>query len=243
MGKILTIASIFIISLFIWNTPEASNQNPSTKVNKPKLIKTYGKLSLSFEENRGQTDPNVKFLSRGKGYNLFLTPTEAVLSLVQSKPQNSTKQVLPHQAKRDQYRRAILRMRLVGANSNPQITGLNKLPGKVNYFIGTDPKKWRKNLPTFARVKYTGIYPGVDLVFYGNKRQLEYDFIVAPGADPEAINLKFEGADVLRINPRGNLHIHIAGSEVIQKAPVIYPPHIIRRKRTKGPGNLHNRMI
>src|SRR5947207_7339241 len=84
----------------------------------------------------------------------------------------------------------VLQMKLVGANQAAKVTALDELPGKSNYFIGNDPKKWRTDVPTYGKVKYQGVYPGIDLVYYGNQRQLEYDFVVAPGADRKAITLE-----------------------------------------------------
>ena len=169
-----------------------------------KELEADGKLPLSFEANQGQTDGQAKFLSRGSGYTLFLTAREAVLSLSQP----------------DAH--AVLRMQLLGANPDPQVVGLDELPGRVNYFIGNDPQNWRTGIPTYTRVRYQDVYPGVDLVYYGNQRQLEYDLVVAPGADSNAIQLRFEGADKISLDDQGNLIVHIAGGEVIQRAPVIY---------------------
>jgi hypothetical protein len=128
-----------------------------------RLAASYGKLPLSFELNAGQTDASVRFLSRGPGYALFLTGNEAVLSLEKrSHPQTKTPQrpktISPP---------AAFRMRLAGANPNATVTGLDELPGKSNYFIDNDPKKWRTNVPTYAKVKYQNVYRGVDLVYYG----------------------------------------------------------------------------
>ena len=99
----------------------------------------------------------------------------------------------------------MLRIKLIGASPQPGLVGLEELPGKVNYFIGNDPKKWRTNISTFAKVKYKDVYPGIDLVYYGNQGQLEYDFIVAPGADPKIIKFDIQGADKLELNARGDL--------------------------------------
>ncbi len=162
----------------------------------PKVVDAYGKLPLSFEANQGQSDAQVKFLSRGSGYTLFLTSSEAVLLLQKGTPSGGVKQhgraridepVSSQNLNRGndgKAKSAMLRIRLVGANPAPQLTGFDELPGKANYFIGNDPKKWRKDVPTYAKVKYHAVYPGVDLVYYGNQRQLEHDFIIAPGADP-----------------------------------------------------------
>ena len=161
---------------------------------------SYGKLPLSFEANQGQADRQVKFLSRGSGYTLFLTDDSAVLSLD----------------------RASLRMKLLGANAHPVVTGTDVLPGKVNYFAGNNPEKWRTNVPTYGAVKYASVYRGIDLVYHGDQRLLEYDFRLARGADPREIEIRFDGARKLTVNSDGALVIAIGDREVIEHAPVAY---------------------
>ncbi|MCI0722902.1 MAG: choice-of-anchor D domain-containing protein [Acidobacteria bacterium] len=168
------------------------------------LLQDFGRLPLSFEANDGQSDARVKFLSRGPGYTLFLTDTEAVFAV------------------RSAAAVSVLRMRLLGANPNTTLTGLEELPGKSHYFIGSDPAHWRTDVGHFARVRYHELYPGIDLVFYGNQRQLEFDFVVSPGAGPKAIQLAFEGAGKVELNPQGNVVIHIGGSEVRLRKPLAY---------------------
>lgn len=167
----------------------------------------YAKLPLSFEINRGQARKQIEFLARGDGYNLALMPGEAVLSLSKS----GAKSVI-----------ATLQIRLEGANKKARVNGLEQLGGKSNYFIGNDPQKWQTDVPTFARVKYEAVYPGVDAVFYGNQRQLEYDFVVAPGADPKAIRLNFSGARSVRLDDNGELVLATAVGEVRQHRPIVY---------------------
>src|SRR5882672_7855489 len=140
---------------------------PAAAAADARLSESYGKLPLQFEANRGQTHKAVRFLSRGAGYGLYLTEREAVLVLSKKRDvQASAKSVA-------------LRMSLVGAARTPAVSGTDELPGKAHYFIGKDPSKWRSNVPTFAKVHYQNVYPGIDLVYYGNQRQLEYDFVVA----------------------------------------------------------------
>jgi hypothetical protein len=182
----------------------------------PRVVDSYGKLPLSFEANRGQTARQVKFLARGPGYTLFLTPDAAVLSL--------------HRQKAN----VVLRMRLQGANARASVTGADALPGKSNYFIGSDPSQWRTDVPTYAGVKYAAVYPGIDLVYHGNQRLLEYDFLVAPGADPRAIGIRFQGARKLTVNRDGALVIGLGGSEVIEPAPVVYQEVGGRRQTVAG---------
>lgn len=135
-----------------------------------KVMESYGQLPLSFEINQGQTDCQVKFLSRGSGYSLFLTSTEAVMTL--RKPTVGTVRSQPGPARirgeadgPPAFQHDVLRIRLVGANPRPQVTGMEELPGKANYFIGNDPEQWHSNVPTFAKVRYQDVYPGVDLVY------------------------------------------------------------------------------
>ena len=198
-----------------------------------KLGAGYGKLPLSFEPNQGQSDRRVKFLSRGHGYSLFLTATEAVLALSkrarQDPPEMSDpREPLPHLAPgsstaRRKREAAIVRVGLVGANRNPLVEGIDPLPGTANYFIGKDPQQWHTRIPTYSRVRYGSVYPGIDLVYHGsNQRELEYDFVVAPGADPARIALRFDGARRLTLNGRGDLIVHVAGGELIEHAPMVF---------------------
>jgi len=178
------------------------------------IVEGYGRLPLAFEANQGQTDSQVKFLSRGAGYGLFLTPTEAVLTLKPSALSNQ------HSAKQ-MPGSAVLRMKLLNANPKTIVSGQDELPGKSNYFIGNDPKKWHTDVPQYAKVRYAKVYPGVDLVYYGNQRELEYDFVLQPGAKPEAIRLGIEGASKLRLE-RGDLVLTSAAGEVRLRSPRIY---------------------
>jgi hypothetical protein len=180
----------------------------------------YSKLPLGFEANAGQTDGQVKFLARGRGYTVFLSGNAAVLAL------SNTATTAPIADR-------VIRMRLVGANVNAGVSGADELPGKTNYFIGNDPSKWRTHVPNYAEVKYTDVFPGVDLVYHGNlSGQLEYDFVVAPGADPSAIRFTFaedrsglargEHRATLRIGADGDLVVKIGGGEIRFNKPVVY---------------------
>ncbi|MGC9973542.1 MAG: SBBP repeat-containing protein [Bryobacteraceae bacterium] len=174
-------------------------------------------VPLSFEPNQGQAASTVQFLSRGAGYALFLTPAKVVLNLERQQPASAaaTGQT-PEAASVD-----TLRMSLIGANANANAVGLVPQPGVVNYFIGNDPKKWRTGIPTYGKVNYAQIYPGVDLVFYGNQRQLEYDFVVAPGADPSRIAWRIDGARA-SVDAEGNLALNAPNGPASFKKPVLY---------------------
>jgi hypothetical protein len=168
------------------------------------LSAAYGQLPLSFEANKGQTDPRVNFLSRGAGYSLFLTPTRAVIELHQSGGGN------------------VVSMKIVGANPGSRPVGLDKQGGVTNYFIGNDPSKWHTDVPNYGEVSYQGVYRGVNLVYHGDQKQLEYDFVVARGADPRAIRLAFDGTQSKTIDAQGNLVLHTSGGDVVEHAPAAY---------------------
>jgi hypothetical protein len=200
------------------------------------IVESYGKLPLSFEANQGQTDARVKFLSRGSGYTLFLTSDEAVFSLRGRKtdsvalgrpPQLQLRAVVPRT-------NAVVRMKLVNANRAAKVTGTNELPGKSNYFIGNDRKKWRSHVPTYARVKYENVYPGIDLVYYGNQRQLEYDFIVAPGANPHCIAFDVRGAKRIRRDEHGDLLVKVGEDEIRWHKPAVYQEKDGKRQEIKA---------
>src|SRR5262249_20196638 len=137
----------------------------------------YGQLPISFEANVGQTDAQVQYMAHGSGYALFLTADRAVLSLT---PQTaaSTSGGTPSTTATG----VALALNLVGANTRAQVAGQDQLPGTSNYFIGNDPSQWHTNVANYGKVAYQDVYPGVDLVYYGNQQQLEYDFVLAPGA-------------------------------------------------------------
>jgi hypothetical protein len=190
---------------------------------KARIAADHMKLPLSFEPNQGQTNRSVRFLSRGSGYALYLTSDEALLSLLRPSASVAKERLSPlHKTKTDDFTPTLLRMKLVGANPAPIVSGIEELPGKSNYFIGNNPKTWQRNVPTFAKVKYKNVYPGVDLVYYGNQGWLEYDFVVAPGADPRMIELSFPGAKKLSTDAEGNLVIGLKYGEVLERAPAVF---------------------
>ncbi len=174
-------------------------------------------VPLSFEPNQGQSASTVQFLSRGDGYALFLAPGQVVLNLERLRPASAaaTGQT-PEAASAD-----TVSMSLIGASPKASAVGLARQPGVVSYFIGNDPKNWRSGIPTYGKVEYPRIYPGVDLVFYGNQRQLEYDFVVAPGADPTPIAWRIEGATAI-LDPQGNLVLDAPHGPATFKKPVLY---------------------
>ncbi|MGO8796356.1 MAG: SBBP repeat-containing protein [Candidatus Sulfotelmatobacter sp.] len=190
------------------------------------FLDAYAKLPLRFEANQGQSGAPVRFLSRGEGYTLFLTPTEAVLSL------SGTSGDSPDSLQRPQI--SIVGMEWLGSRPDAAVAGLDELPGKSNYFIGNDPKQWHVGVPAFGRVSYKNIYSGVDLVFYGNQRHLEYDFVIAPGADPNSIKLKISGARGLRVDKKGNLFVGVGSQDLQLSAPNVYQEEAGKKHAVEG---------
>lgn len=203
-----------------------------------KILDGYGKLPLSFEANHGQADKRVKFLSRTSGYTLFLTGDEAVLALggdkVDTKTMLSASAHPPQSGIVRPKADRVLRMKLHNANPGAKVTGTDELAGTSNYFIGNDPSKWRKNVPTYAKVKYEGIYSGIDLVYYGNQRQLEYDFVVAPGADPRRIVFDVRGEKRIRRTADGDLLFEMGAGDIRWHKPVAYQEKDGRREELKA---------
>jgi len=254
------VSVVFLGSLWFsfhegWKAGNDISAKPAMSGAESQIVASFGKLPLSFEANQGQTDGRVKFLSHGHGYAVFLTSNEAVLelrksSVVSGQLSVGTKQnpkVRTHapdgkrgrrtnfliENRQSKIEKQVVRLRLAGAKPDAEVTGREELPGKVNYFIGNDPKKWRTNVPTYAKVRYHNVYPGVDLEYHGNQDgQLEYDFIVAPGADANAIALDVGAGLVptrgrpqgspLRVDANGDLVIPAKGGEVRFHKPQVY---------------------
>jgi len=199
----------------------ASTRSSIEAATKTHLAAAYGQLPLAFEENQGQTAEEVKFLSRGAGYTVFLTSDEAVLRLRKASHDNDRAET-------------VVRMKLRGGLSASRVSGRGELRGKINYLNGRDPAKWRRGVTRFERVEYENVYRGINLVYYSNQRQLEYDFIVSPGADPENIRLAFEGVHARRIDDRGDLVLETRTDPVRLQKPVIYQEVDGRRQQIAG---------
>jgi hypothetical protein len=188
-------------------------------------LESYGKLPLAFERNMGQTDAQVDYLTHGSGYELFLTRKEAVLTLWQPRAPISSSHGPGNLLRPSDgltRKASVLRLQLPGSNASTEIKAMNQLDRKANYFAGNDRRNWVTNVPSYGRVQYEGVYPGVDLAFYGNQHRLEYDFLVSPGADPKVIALKFAGSREKHIDNQGNLVLKISSGQVSFEKPVIY---------------------
>src|SRR5215208_1591285 len=232
--SLLIIWSLFGLPAILLITPAGASAPKSARANPVTQREpgaAYGALPLNFELNQGQTHQRVKFLARSGGYVLFLTATEAVMALDnpathQKGKENRDARDRNHDfdssEKRGRPARSIVRMKLEGANPAPQIEGLEQLMTRSNYFAGADATAWRTDVPNYARVRYAQVYPGIDMVYYGDQRRLEYDFIVAPGSNPEAIEMAFGGIQDFEISRMGDLVLHTQEDVIRQTKPVAY---------------------
>ncbi|HEY3128758.1 MAG TPA: SBBP repeat-containing protein, partial [Acidobacteriota bacterium] len=206
-----------------------------------RLDAAYNRLPISFEANQGQTDSSVKFVSRGPGYSLFLTSSQAVLRLPRDLDQKLKQEygdnltaaarrfTLPSERGGNDARTrasvqadAILRIKFLNANHAAAVAGVDNLSARSNYFVGDDPQKWRANIQQYSRVEYRRLYPGIDLIFHGDGRQLEFDFAVAPGGDPSKIRVALQGADRITLASSGDLDIQIADQALRLHKPLVY---------------------
>ena len=200
---------------------------PSVSLSPNPLVDTYGKLPILFESNRGQADPAARFIARGNGYAVYLTQHETLIAL-------SRQSKLDRGATPSTITQTVIGMRFAGARKSAPLTGERKADSISNYFLGPDPAHHITDVPHYSAVRQSGIYPGIDAVFYGNQRQLEYDLVVAPGADPRAIRLSFTAARKVSIDRAGNLVLQGATGDVIQHKPVIYQEQDGERKTVAG---------
>lgn len=257
-ARYLVVGALFAASLVVLIQPPSANRaTPPPKIAQTAaphamitpasnlaLAAAYGNLPLRFEANQGQADPRVKFLARGSGSELFLANTEAVLVLTKrvesdtDAPENpqSISSLASGRAKRPaRVQSTALRFSLVNANSDARVSGLDRQPGTSSYFIGNDPNRWVTAAPNYSRVKYRGVYAGVDLQYYGSGRNLEFDFDIAPQADPSQIRLKIDGAKALTASTNGDVAIATASGDVRLNRPEIY--QLKRNQREKVEGN------
>ncbi len=192
----------------------APTKQQLTLEQRKEIANNFCKIPLHFELNQGQTDSDVQFISRSGNHALLLKQNESQLVLPNRK--------MSPDGKSQTERADVLKMSLAGANESTIVEGLEALPGRTNYFMGNDPAKWQSEVPTYKKVKYSGVYEGIDLVYYGNQQQLEYDFVVAPHADPGVIALSYENASDLKVDKRGDLLVRVGKHDIRQHAPVTY---------------------
>jgi Beta-propeller repeat len=207
-------ALLVVLCSWLTNLPLLAQAppTPATTVKPAEYVK-WGEIPLSFEPNVGQEPPEVRYFARGSSYTLYLAGAEMVLS---------------------GHDQAPLRMRLLGANPAPRVVGESQQISTSNYLIGNDPSQWHTSVPNYGKARYVGVYPGIDLVYYGHDGTLEYDWIVAPSADPRRIRLRFDRAERLRVDKQGDLVIEMGKTEYRHRKPVIYQEIGSKRSEIAG---------
>jgi hypothetical protein len=196
-----------------------------------RIANRIGNLPLTFEPNQGQTGSQAQFITRGKGYSAFMTTSGIVLSL---RAAGNSRTIGGSAEIGGLKQKATLSLNFVGAAQNPTILGEDRLAGHLNYFMGNDPQQWRTNIPLYSKVRYKNVYPGIDLVYYGNRQQLEYDFEVSPHANPNLIQFEIKGASSVRLDKDGSLILKVQGNELRLQNPTVYQQINGRRLAADG---------
>ncbi len=236
LRSFLLVASVILLAIATLLPLSLATMRPQTAPNAtvaPPQGVDFGKLPLSFEANRGQTDPSVKFMAHASGGTMYFTPSEVVLSLPSPQEKaiertgtpNEMSTAGPEFAKEVATAPSILRMQFLGANPDVRIEGTEQLPGKVNYFIGSDPSKWQTDLPTYSTTHYRNLYPGIDLKYEGTGEQLKGTYTVAPRLDPSLIQWRYTGVQSMHIDEVGNMQVMLSGDggiTVTEQAPIAW---------------------
>lgn len=174
--------------------------------------------ALRLEANLGQSDAQYPFLARGRGHYLFLNGLESAVDLRNGKDESV----------------GVIRMRLENGSAQAAGEGVGPLPHRLNYFVGNNPERWTTNVPVFSKVRFRGVYPGVDLEFYPNRGEFEHDFVVAPGADASRIRMRFDGADAVTLRADGQLAVRAGQAEVLWQKPRVYQERAGRREEVSS---------
>jgi uncharacterized protein (TIGR03437 family) len=222
-----------VISGWIVGLPHPTALSPAEAPAHPKPFRAAGMLAtlpLWFEENLGQTDAEVRYVSRGRGYALFLTPQETVLSFRNG---NNAHDLRAEAASSGDNPR-VLRMKLTGRQGQGELRGEQPQAASSHYFRGNDPSRWRPRVPHYSRVRDLAVYAGIDLVYYGAQGSLEFDFVVAPGADPRQIEMEFSGQQSLSIEEGGQLVLELGGKSVRYERPLLYQEQHARQVAVSG---------
>ena len=245
MVPIVIVAVVLLIvapaprrGLLAVSSPSLTSQpRPVTPDARERLQATFAALPLAFEQNRGQSDPQVQYMARGEGYKVYLTTGEAVLTLQKGRGDSEVRRMMmdrrigPAGVKRMFQRRAqesprgavaAVHMHMLGANPGTQLAAAAPQSAKMNYFVGNDPSRWYSDVPLYGQVSYRNLYPGIDLAFHGNHKQLEFDYLVSPGANTQAIALGFQGAERITTSAAGDLVLSTSAGPIQMHRPLAY---------------------
>jgi len=220
---IKTVATTILLTLAL--AAGALTSQPAMSV-----TKNLSSMPLAFTENQGQWDTKVKFRADAGGATMWFATNGAYCQFTRrindvdpvmvSRPGGGRDGLLDQES--DDFETMMIKATFAGANPNPLMVGEDELEYKCNYFLGDDPAAWRTDVANYSAVVYEDIYPGIDLKYYGNGREMEYDFIVSPGADFSRIQIQYEGVESLSVNDDGELVVETMWGEVIERRPVVY---------------------
>jgi len=215
---------------------QISEKEDIEKSTKTRVLEAYGKLPLHFIKNNGQVSGKVLFYEKGSSHTTFFTKEGVYLSLIGTEKKKTKEHDFSFGNRRQgkDLKSEFIKLIPLGANKDPEVIGGGLQDGKVNYFLGNDVRNWRTNIATYSTVLYREVYKGIDIKYYGNNRQLEYDIIVKPRANPDEIKLSYEGIEKLKVTGEGNLEICLKEGTIIQRKPHIYQE--IEGKRVVVPG-------
>jgi hypothetical protein len=205
-------------------------QSPDAEA-RAKALAIFEKAPVGFERNEGQAPPDVKFFARGAGYAVYLMASETALALRKSSPLASRGR---NRSPADAADFDLVRVQMVGANPKVKMTPLGRLPHRTAYYFGNDPAKWQKNVNSYAKVRYHDVYQGIDLVFYGEQKEVKSDWILAPGVSPRVIRLGFPGARTVRVDRHGNLVLAVDSGTVTLRKPTLYQEESGKRREVRG---------
>ena len=254
----LTLSGAVVSTAFAQAPEKPGSKTAPTGFN----MQSFAQRPLTFEANQGQMPSQVKFRARGDHYSLLLSPGQAEISLHEARPASSQRGVAAagwsyqspeHESSEQIFAEqrtgelrpaeprpgatspaATVRMTLLRGNAEAVIAGVGETAGRCNYFIGNDAGNWRTGIANYRKVRYAGVYPGVDLLYYGNQNRLEFDFELAPHTDPRVITMKFDGAESINISPAGELILKGAGRELALHKPDVYQVKDGKRKPVAG---------
>jgi len=220
---------VFFCVAVLCPSSQADNLGGANHAQKRVIMSNLSSMSMSFTENQGQWDEKVLFRSDARGAIMWFTKDGAYYQFTRWIPADEGSSDKPIDSQLDRldrepgrYESIMVKASFVGANPNPQLVGEELLDGKCNYFIGNDPAKWRRNVPNYRSVIYKDVYAGIDLKYYGDGNQMEYDFVVSPGADPSQIQVQYEGVKSLYVDESGELVIETRWGSVVEHKPAVY---------------------
>jgi len=214
---ILIVLITLISAVSVW--PETAEVN---------ITRTLSSIPLAFTENQGQWNDQVLFRANaGGGATMWFTSTGACYQLTRRISADNTTDDSPGVTGRrgrrpEPCQSVMIKASFVGANPNPAVVGEDILEYKCNYFLGNNPARWKTDVPNYNTIVYQDIYSGIDLRYYGNGKQLEYDFIVSPGADLSCIRIRYEGVEAVSVNEAGELVVRTMWGQVTESRPIVH---------------------